>query len=88
MPAGGTVYMSTCLDESARVVLTFRDTGPGIDPVVRARMFDRNVSTKSGHNGVGLATVADVVGQAGGTIAVESGPGHGTTIIVILPQAR
>jgi signal transduction histidine kinase len=87
MPAGGAVYVSTGLDESARVVLTVRDTGPGIDPIVRARMFERNVSTKSGHNGVGRATGADVVDQAGGMIAVESGPGQGTAIILILPQA-
>jgi PAS domain S-box-containing protein len=87
MPAGGTVHVTTGLDESNRVVLTVRDTGPGVDPVVRATMFDRNVSTKDKARGLGLATVAEVVAQAGGRIAVESAPGQGTSILLTLPRA-
>jgi PAS domain S-box-containing protein len=86
MPAGGTVHVSTNLDDASRVVLTVRDTGPGVDPAVRAKMFDRNVSTKDPSRGIGLATVAEVVAQAGGRIAVESAPEQGTAILLILPQ--
>ncbi len=87
MPGGGAVYLSTSLDESDRVVLTVRDTGPGIDPAVRPKVFERYVSTKAESRGIGLATVAEVVAQAGGQIVVESAPGEGTAIIIALPQA-
>ena len=36
--------------------------------------------------GLGLATVYGVVGQAGGTVSVESAPGRGTTVTVLLPR--
>lgn len=87
LTAGGTVTVSTRVNESAEVVLAVRDTGPGIEPRVRTRMFERNVSTKSDGRGIGLATVADVVKQAGGRIEVETAPGAGTVFLLYLPQA-
>jgi signal transduction histidine kinase len=87
MPAGGAVSISTRLEETGRVVLSVHDTGPGIDPIVRTRLFEPNVSTKSKSRGIGLATVAEVVSNAGGRIAVESAPGEGTTVILDLPLA-
>lgn len=69
--------------------LAVSDTGVGIEPAIRDQIFDPFFTTKrSGEGtGLGLATVYGVVGQAGGTVAVESQPGQGSTFEVYLPKA-
>ena len=69
------------------VELIVRDTGVGMPPDVLAQVFEPFFTTKElGHGtGMGLATVYGIVQQAGGTIGVESVPGHGTTFTVRLP---
>ncbi|MCU0623157.1 MAG: PAS domain S-box protein [Gemmatimonadaceae bacterium] len=69
------------------VEMLVRDSGVGMSPDVLAQVFEPFFTTKElGHGtGMGLATVYGIVQQAGGTIAVESVPGHGTTFTVVLP---
>jgi signal transduction histidine kinase len=67
------------------------DTGPGIDPTHQERIFDAfqqvdNSSTREkGGTGLGLAISRRIVQMHGGTIAVQSAPGLGSTFRVIVP---
>src|SRR5690606_23008078 len=69
-----------------------RDTGPGMDPTVADRMFDRfwraapSRSSREGGTGLGLAIGKAIVDAHGGTIGVESTT-NGTTFTVRLPAA-
>ncbi|MEI7742744.1 MAG: PAS domain S-box protein [Chloroflexota bacterium] len=70
--------------------LLVRDTGPGLSEEARARLFEPFYTTKPMGEGagLGLATAHAYVERAGGTIWVESKPGHGATFRILLPPAR
>ncbi len=72
-----------------RLVLSVVDQGPGIGPADRARIFEPFYRGNAGDgwvgSGLGLAIARGFVEAAGGTIAVESLPGQGTSFVVTLP---
>jgi PAS domain S-box-containing protein len=63
------------------------DNGPGMSPDVRARCLEPffTTSTRSISTGLGLSLVHGIVSKAGGSIAIESERGRGTTFILSLP---
>lgn len=65
------------------------DNGSGMDATTQAHLFDAFFTTKTvgKGTGLGLATVRDIVTRNGGLIHVNSTPGCGTRISVILPLA-
>lgn len=67
--------------------LSVRDNGQGMTDVTRRRLFERFFTTKAQGkgSGIGMATVADIVRDHEGTIEIDSAPGQGTTVRVILP---
>jgi two-component system, OmpR family, sensor kinase len=76
-------------------VLEVRDHGPGIDPEVARRVFERFYRSdpsrrrgNGGGNGLGLAIVAAIVGTHGGKVGVTRTPGGGATFIVELPTGN
>ncbi|WP_400995335.1 sensor histidine kinase [Agromyces sp. GXQ0307] len=84
------VPAATAASSPARVRVTVTDDGPGIDPAVRASLFERfargdaSRSRRAGSTGLGLAIVRAVVQAHRGTVDVESEPGR-TEFTVELP---
>lgn len=90
---GGTISITLSRDESEAgplAVLSVRDQGIGIPLADVDHIFERffrasNVVPHIAGTGVGLAAAKQIVEQHGGTIAVESREGEGTTFTVRLP---
>lgn len=68
------------------VVLAVSDTGRGIDQEHLERVFDPFFTTKEEGTGLGLAICHQIVKQHGGTITIESEPGNGTRVIVLIAR--
>jgi signal transduction histidine kinase len=67
-------------------VITFSDTGAGIDPEVASHVFEPFFTTKREGIGLGLFFSRAIVERHGGTIRIGSNPaGRGTTVTFILP---
>ena len=69
------------------VVLQVRDSGAGIPPEAKEKLFLPYYSTKGRGSGLGLAIVHRVVTDHGGTIRVEDNRPHGTVFTIELPQS-
>lgn len=67
--------------------VSIHDTGLGIAPELRDRIFEPLYTTKPSGTGLGLAVVARVAEQHHGLVACESSPGHGSTFRLLLPLA-
>jgi two-component system sensor histidine kinase PilS (NtrC family) len=84
MPRGGDLHITAARREDS-AVLTWRDTGVGMDDDIRLRAFEPFVTTQNEGTGLGLAVVYAAVENHGGSIDIDSAPGKGTTITVELP---
>ncbi len=74
--------------EAGRVEIAVSDTGPGINPDDRDKLFLPHFSTKSGGMGLGLPIVHEIVTEHGGAIRVEDHEPRGSRFVVELPLAR
>jgi len=91
---GGRVAVEARLDPDGGTVLAVRDTGIGMRPedIPRAlepfAQVDSALSRRFEGTGLGLPLSRKLVELHGGSLAIESEPGHGTTVTVRLPAAR
>jgi two-component system sensor histidine kinase PilS (NtrC family) len=67
------------------LIIDVVDTGPGMPPEVKERIFEPFFSTKDGGTGLGLATVDRIIYNHKGRVEIDSELGHGTTIRIHLP---
>ena len=86
-PPGGRVTVST-MRIGELVEISVADTGAGIPPDRLSAIFDDFVTTKHRGLGLGLATSRRIVEQLGGTIAVVSTVGEGSTFTLRFPASR
>jgi two-component system, NtrC family, sensor kinase len=87
MPEGGLLTIQTA-HHKGQVYLNVSDTGTGILPEHRERIFEPFFSTKGvTGTGLGLAVVYGILQQAGGTISVESTVNKGTIFTLRIPVA-
>ena len=88
-PADRRMISITTRADSAhqRVHVDIADTGPGIPAEIRGRIFEPFYTTKpvGQGTGLGLSLCRGIIEAHGGTIAVESEPGRGTTFAISLP---
>jgi two-component system, NtrC family, nitrogen regulation sensor histidine kinase NtrY len=85
MPAGGTLKLTASSPDAGRVELAIADTGVGMDQTALDRIFEPYFSTRASGTGLGLTIAKRNVELNGGTIAVESERGRGTTVRITLP---
>jgi two-component system nitrogen regulation sensor histidine kinase NtrY len=87
MSEGGVLTVAVApADATNEIVLTVADTGVGLSPEVRRRLFEPYFSTKSSGTGLGLAIARRAVEAHQGKIEVEDREGRGTTFRIHLPR--
>jgi signal transduction histidine kinase len=84
MPAGGELrFESSASGDTAEIRIS--DTGPGIPPALREKIFRLYFTTKQRGSGIGLAMAFRTVQLHDGTIDFTSEPGKGTAFFIRLP---
>ena len=87
MPEGGKLRLAV-ESQGATATIRLADTGPGIPPELRDRIFDMHFTTKQSGTGIGLYVARSIFEAQGGTVTTEStGPG-GTTFQLMLPVSE
>jgi signal transduction histidine kinase len=91
MPRGGAITLRTSLSADPRgeprVCIAVQDAGVGMDASTVEKIFEPFYTTRklSGGRGLGLTNVRTLVGLVKGRVEVESAPGEGSTLRVLLP---
>jgi signal transduction histidine kinase len=68
------------------ILVSVEDTGPGVEPAIRARLFEPLITTKAKGIGLGLPLVRRIVEQHGGTITYDQQAGRGARFVIRLPR--
>jgi signal transduction histidine kinase len=87
MPHGGRLRITGRPAPGGRVEIVVDDTGTGIPPEELNRVFDLYFTTKPGGSGMGLSMVYRTIRLHDGDIEVDSSPGSGTAVRMLLPRA-
>ncbi|MEM7013544.1 MAG: response regulator [Verrucomicrobiota bacterium] len=100
MPDGGTLTLKAepidtnsdvengPMDGGDYVSFVIEDSGHGIEPDIRSRIFEPFFSTRDGHDGLGLSTVGGIIWQHDGWMSCETSVDDGAIFRVFLPAAH
>lgn len=77
---GGTISLSTAMDDRGWIVLEVADTGPGMSPEIQERAVEPFFTTKNGRMGVGLSIANGIWRRHRGTLALKTKVGEGTRV--------
>jgi signal transduction histidine kinase len=70
---------------NGRCRIEISDSGPGISPTIREKLFTPFFTTKARGTGLGLSTAKQFMESHGGRINIDCPPGGGTTVTLELP---
>ncbi len=84
MPDGGTLTLRAFATSHA-AVLEIEDTGPGVSPEIRDKIFNLYFTTKQSGSGIGLALTFRALQLHNGAVELDSEPGKGATFRLMLP---
>lgn len=93
-PAGGSVNVFAELSDAGELRFGVRDTGVGIPPEDQQRVFQsfgqgrHDVTMLEKGTGLGLSIVKGLIEAHGGRVTLDSAPGRGTTVTVVIPPER
>jgi signal transduction histidine kinase len=86
MQEGGMLEIRAVADEASKqITLSVRDNGIGMTPEQMGKLFQPLFTTKTRGIGLGLVVVKNLTEANGGSVAVQSTPGKGSTFSVTLP---
>jgi two-component system sensor histidine kinase HydH len=89
MGPGGTLSVDLSRIEDGRGIrIVVKDTGAGIRQEDLDHVFDPYFTTRPSGTGLGLAIVHKIMESHRGEVRVESEPGRGTTVTLILPDSE
>ncbi len=80
----GDLYIKTSFQDN-KFIFIITDTGEGILPEVRKKLFLAPVSTKENHHGNGLYYIKKIIGSMGGEVHIRSQLNKGTEVIIEIP---
>ncbi|MEJ2211806.1 MAG: PAS domain S-box protein, partial [Anaerolineae bacterium] len=86
MPGGGRLEISARAADG-KLDLCFDDSGPGISPAMKERLFEPFQTSKKDGTGLGLALSYSIIQQHGGNIAAGDAPGGGARFCITLPHS-
>ena len=84
-PEGGLIVHTRSLPLQNEVLLTVKDTGPGIDPDILPRIFEPFITSKHTGTGLGLTITHDIIEQHHGRMEAQNDPQGGAVFNIWLP---
>ena len=84
----GSCVIATSADAANGILVSLRDSGPGLDPASLGRLFDAFYTTKSSGLGMGLSICRSIIEAHGGRIWAGANEPRGAVFHISLPLER